>query len=335
MHFRLCPMHFPFWSDGDRFAKIRFMRSFPPFVIVWLFCWLAPSPIWAQELYCKPCSHSFGKVQLGDSSSYSFQLTNTGDKILRITSKSEQGAAFSFGKFPLPVKIQPGESVELPVIFTPAARGSTDGIVTVVSNAHDSPLQMHVSGTGFVSGGELAVNPASLAFGSVVVGSSASLQATLTASNAAVTISSDQSTSWEFAILGLNLPVTIQPGGSLPVTIQFTPNASGTASAKAGFFSTAVNSPTVEQLTGTGLPQKSNSVYLSWESGGGSPVGYNIFRGTAPGGPYQQINTALDASTNYTDYTVVSGTTYYYVATEVNAQGEESGYSNLAEAVIP
>jgi len=29
------------------------------------------------------------------------------------------------------------------------------------------------------------------------------------------------------------------------------------------------------------------------------------------------VNTALDASTNYTDYTVVSGATYYYVATRV------------------
>jgi fibronectin type 3 domain-containing protein len=47
------------------------------------------------------------------------------------------------------------------------------------------------------------------------------------------------------------------------------------------------------------------------------------------------INTSLDSSTNYTDYTVVAGDTYYYVATEVNSQGEESGYSNVAQAVIP
>jgi fibronectin type 3 domain-containing protein len=47
------------------------------------------------------------------------------------------------------------------------------------------------------------------------------------------------------------------------------------------------------------------------------------------------INTSLDSSTNYTDSTVVSGTTYYYVTTEVNAQGQESGYSNVVKAAIP
>jgi fibronectin type 3 domain-containing protein len=60
-----------------------------------------------------------------------------------------------------------------------------------------------------------------------------------------------------------------------------------------------------------------------------------MFRSTVSGGPYAMINTALEASTNYTDNTVVSGTTYYYVATAVNAEGEESAYSNVVKAVIP
>ena len=309
------------------------MRSLPLIVIAWLLCGLAPASAWAQELQCKPCSHAFGKVQVGNSSSYSIQLSNTGSKTLRITSKSKQGNAFSFGKFPVPVTIKPGATLELPVIFKPTARGYTTGVITLLSTAKNPRLTMDVEGTGVYP--ELGVKPAPLNFGNVTVGSSASLQARLTASNAAVTISSDQSLSSEFAILGLNLPVTIQAGQSIPVTFQFTPNASGTASAKAGFISNAANSPTVEELTGTGVAQGSHNVYLSWNPGDANAVGYNVYRGTAYGGPYQQINTALDASTNYTDYTVVSGATYYYVATEVNAQGQESGYSNVGTAVIP
>jgi hypothetical protein len=312
------------------------MRSFPLVVVAWLLCWLAPASAWTQELHCKPCWHSFGKVQIGDSSSLSIQLSNTGDKTLRITSKSEQGSVFSFGKFPLPVKIRPGSSIRLRVIFRPTAKGYTHGILTLRSNAQDSPLNMRVAGSGFYpSSAELGVTPATLSFGNVTVGSSASLQATLTASNAAVTISSDGSTTSEFAILGLNLPVTIPAGQSIQVTLQFTPNASGTASAKAGFISNAADSPTVEQLTGTGVAQGSHNVYLSWDPGGGNAVGYNVYRGTVQGGSYQMVNTALDASSNYTDYTVVSGATYYYVGTGVNAQGQESAYSNLAKAVIP
>ena len=241
-----------------------------------------------------------------------------------------------FGQFHVPVNIQPNASVQLPVIFKPTERGWTGGIVTLACNDPKSPVTMHVGGAGFYPDApELGVSPASLNFGNVTVGSSASLQATLTASTSAVTISSDGSLSSEFAILDVHVPLTIPAGQSIPVTFQFTPKASGTASTKAGFTSNAANSPTVEQLTGTGVAQASHSVDLSWHEGDGNAVGYNVYRGTVDGGPYEQLNTALDASTNYTDSTVASGTTYYYAATAVNEQGQESGYSNIATAVIP
>jgi fibronectin type 3 domain-containing protein len=91
----------------------------------------------------------------------------------------------------------------------------------------------------------------------------------------------------------------------------------------------------MEQLTGTGVAQVAHNVTLTWNSGDGNAVGYNVYRGTVSGGPYQMINTALDASTSYTDLAVVNGTTYYYVATGVNAKGQESAYSNIGQAVIP
>jgi hypothetical protein len=311
------------------------MRFFPVIAVAWLLCWLAPVSVSAQQLHCKPCWHNFAKVQIGSSSSFSIQLSNTGTKTLRINSKSEQGSAFSFGKFPLPVNLQPGASIQLPIVFSPTAKGLATGVFQLNSTARDFQLTMHASGTGvYDDNTQLGVSPPNLDFGKVTVGSSETLQATLKAYNGAVTISSDESTSSEFVILGLTLPVTISSGQSIPVTIQFTPNASGTASAKAGFVSDAEDSPTVENLTGTGVAKQSHSVYLSWQPGDGTAVGYNLYRGTAQSGPFAQINTALDSSTNYTDATVVSGNTYYYVATEVNAEGQESAYSNVAQAVI-
>ncbi len=312
------------------------MRFFPPAAVAGLIFCVAPACVWAQQLHCDPCSYNFGKVQIGSSSSYSIQLSNSGNKTLRISSKSEQGSAFSFGKFPLPVKLQPGASIQLPVIFTPTAKGNASGTLTLASNDPNSPLHMHVQGTGFYSSNsKLEVTPSTLAFGDVTVGSSASLQATLTASNSAVTISSDQSTSSEFAILGLDLPATIQAGESVQFTIQFTPSGSGASSGEAEFISNAENSPTVQQLTGTGVAPSSHSVDLSWDPGSGNPVGYNVYRANAHAGPFQMINTALDGSTNYTDDTVVCGETYYYVTTQVNAEGQESSYSNEVSAVIP
>jgi hypothetical protein len=326
----------PSLPENHAVSEDAVMRFFPVIIVAGLFFWLAPTYVWAQDLRCDPCSHSFGKVDVGSSSSYSLELKNAGTKALRITSKSIQASAFSFGSFPVPMTIQPGANAELPIVFTPTGKGYADATITIASNTPNSPLEMHVGGIGiYAENAELGVSPVTLNFGNVTVGSSATLQAKLSATNAAVTLSSDQSTSSEFAILGLTLPTTIQAGQSVQFTIQFTPNASGKASAKAGFISNALNSPTVEQLTGTGVAQAAQSVYLSWEPGGGGPVGYNVYRGTAQGGPFSEINTALDSTTNYTDYTVASGATYYYVTTAVNGQGQESTYSNVTEAVIP
>ncbi|MGA2354368.1 MAG: choice-of-anchor D domain-containing protein [Terriglobales bacterium] len=312
------------------------MRYFPRFFIAALLCGLGIAPASAQQLQCNPCRHAFNEVQVGDNRTFSIQLSNTGRKLLTISSISVQGSEFSFSDFSLPAKIQPGASVQLPVVFAPTVQGWARGVLSLVSNDPNSPLYIYLWGHGFGEAStQLGINPSSLNFGNVNVGSSATLQATLTASNGSVTISSDGSTSSEFAVTGLSLPVTLESGQSLPITIQFTPNASGAASGQVGFTSNAENSPTVEQVAGTGVAQSSHNVYLSWEPGKGNPVGYNIYRGTSQNGPYQMINTSLDSSTNYTDYTVSAGDTYYYVATEVNAQGEESGYSNVAEAVIP
>ena len=64
-------------------------------------------------------------------------------------------------------------------------------------------------------------------------------------------------------------------------------------------------------------------------------VGYNVYRGTQPGGPYTKLNSALQLTTNYTDSQVASGSTYYYVATSVDSNDAESVYSNQTQAVIP
>jgi fibronectin type 3 domain-containing protein len=64
-------------------------------------------------------------------------------------------------------------------------------------------------------------------------------------------------------------------------------------------------------------------------------IGYNVYRGTVSGGPYSQINSSLDPSTAYTDNTVQSGQTYFYVTTALDASNGESAQSNEVQAVIP
>jgi fibronectin type 3 domain-containing protein len=64
-------------------------------------------------------------------------------------------------------------------------------------------------------------------------------------------------------------------------------------------------------------------------------AGYNVYRSTVSGTLYTKINSSLITALNYTDSTVQSGTTYFYVATAVDASGNESVQSNEVSALIP
>ena len=312
------------------------MRAFPMATLAAFFCLVAPWAAQGQRLVARPGHHDFGNVQIGKSESFTLHLKNISSRSVTITAVTLNGAQFSLGKLRLPAKLRPHASLDVSVSFAPAKKGTATGSITVTSDDPKSPT-VNVQGTGVSSGGgtTLTISPSSLDFGNVKVGTTASLQTTLTATGGSVTISSDSTNSSEFSITGLALPVTLASGKSVQATIQFTPNASGNATGKAGFVSDAGNSPTLVNLTGTGVAQSQHEADLSWDAGEQGAIGYNVYRGNQHGGPYSQVNYGLIASTSFTDYDVVGGTTYYYVTTEVNSQGQESGYSNEAKAKIP
>ncbi len=284
-------------------------------------------------LTANPTSLAFSGVQIGNSTSLSETLTNTGGSSVTITQASSSAAAFSISGLNLPVTLTANQSVTFTATFAPSSAGAASGNLSVASNASNSTLNIALSGTG-TAAGTLAVSPTSLSFGGVAVGSSSPLNGSLTASGASVTVSSASLNSSEFVLSGISLPTTLTAGQSAPFTVTFTPQTSGATSASLSFSSNASNSPAVQTMTGTGTGATQHSVDLTWDASSGA-VGYNVYRGTVSGGPYTMINTSLDSTTAYTDSTVASGQTYYYVATAVNSESEESGYSNLATAIIP
>ena len=87
-------------------------------------------------------------------------------------------------------------------------------------------------------------------------------------------------------------------------------------------------------VTPTPTP-KQKSVDLSWEPSVSSVIGYNVYRGTTPGGPYPlKLNSSPQPGAQFVDHTVSSGT-YYYVATSLDPDSVESSYSNEVKAVVP
>jgi fibronectin type 3 domain-containing protein len=76
-------------------------------------------------------------------------------------------------------------------------------------------------------------------------------------------------------------------------------------------------------------------VALTWNASTSTVAGYNVYRTTTSGTGYIKVNSSLVGVLNYTDSTVQSATTYYYVTTAVDASGNESVYSNEVSAAIP
>jgi hypothetical protein len=103
-------------------------------------------------------------------------------------------------------------------------------------------------------------------------------------------------------------------------------NATGTNTVTVTAISTGTAPAAPTGLTATAGDQQ---VSLSWIASSGA-TSYNVKRGTTNGGPYATI--ASPASTSYTDTGLTNGTTYFYVATAVNASGE-SGNSNQVSAI--
>ena len=161
-----------------------------------------------------PSSLAFGSVQVGSNSSKSETLTNTGGSSVTITQASSSVAAFSISGLSLPVTLTANQSVTFTATFAPTSAGAASGNLSVASSASNSTLNIALSGTG-TAAGQLAVSPASLSFGDVVVGSNSPLNGTLTASGASVTVSSASLNNSEFVLSGISLPATITGGDRL------------------------------------------------------------------------------------------------------------------------
>ena len=178
----------------------------------------------------------------------------------------------------------------------------------------------------------LSSSPSSVSFGSVAFGSSRSASVVLTnTGSASVTITQANVSGSAFSMSGLALPYTLAAGQNTAFTVTFTPGTYGSATGNISVVNNTANSPLNEPLSGTG----SHSVTLSWQASTSTVAGYNVYRGTASGGPYTKLNSSLVAVTNYSDGSVQAGQTYYYVATAVDASNDESAYSNQTTAVVP
>ena len=117
----------------------------------------------------------------------------------------------------------------------------------------------------------------------------------------------------------------------------------GTTSASGGTFSYTLNPYTVTTfvVTPTNPPPAvptnlaatpgNAQVSLTWTASSGA-TSYNVKRSTTSGGPYSTVGTPTTNS--FTDTSLTNGTTYYYVVSAVNSNGESANSTQVSATPV-
>jgi hypothetical protein len=283
-------------------------------------------------------SLSFGSVNDGTKVTKQVVLQNTGSADVDISTVSVSGSGYSVSGVANGTDLTPGQSATLNVIFDPSTGGSLPGTVKIASNAAGSPLDISLSGTGVAAATYvLTPSPASLSFGSVNDGTTATQQVNLqNTGTGTVDISTVSITGSGYTFSGVPNGTNLTPGQTAVLTVNFDPSTTGSIPGTVTIKSNAAGSPLSIGLSGTGTSgSTSHSVALAWDPSSSSVVGYYVYRSSKPSGPFKKLNSTPNSDPGYTDTNVTDGLMYFYYVTAVNSENIESSDSNQISVTIP
>ena len=287
-------------------------------------------------------SVSFNNVTLGSATTtQTVTVTSSGTVPLTISAGTLSGAVvFGMSGMSFPVTLNPGQTATLTVSFDPKVAGTRSGTVTLTSNTAVRTATIALSGTtgtGTTTPG-LQLSSGNLSFGDVALNTPATQEVTITSSGTApLTLSAGQAQGTGFSISGISFPVTLNPGQTATLSVEFDPTAANPESGSVSLTTNTSAGTAMITLSGTGTAA-SNEINLNWSAPTDSSdpaVGYNICRAVGTSPTCLKVNSTLDTATSYTDTTVVSGTAYTYYVSSVDGMDNESAPSNPFTVVVP
>ncbi len=210
-----------------------------------------------------PSSIAFGSANVGATLSSNVTVRNDGNADLKVNSVAFAGthAADFNTTTTLPITIAPGASGTITLTFTPGAIGARNGTANITTDDPITPgSSVSLSGTG--TSPKIAITPASLAFGDVLVGTTSGKltvkidntgDGVLTVTGAAL----GGTDAARFTLDPVTLPLKIAGGSSATLSVAYSPDATTANSAKLAITSDDPSTPSVEvPLAGTGISPK-------------------------------------------------------------------------------
>jgi trimeric autotransporter adhesin len=208
-----------------------------------------PSPI-----AISPISLNFGSVQLTNTATLPFQITNTASTpaiFQGITASGDYSATSDCPTAGSP--LAPATSCTAQITFAPTQTGARTGLASVATSLSTLPINIPLTGTGIQS--HLQAVPSTLNFGDIAVGASAAQTLTLTNTGTAPITGLTLALTGDYAITVPCTTTTLAPNTSCQITVTFTPTTLGpdNGTLTATSTNTGATSLTIP-LTGTGVP---------------------------------------------------------------------------------
>jgi len=285
-------------------------------------------------------SFNFNTVVIGKSATQTLHIMNTGSAPLTLESVTLKSTQFALSGPSVPRTILPAQKVDYTLTFEPSLTGTASAAIQITSNASNTPASVSLAGVAEKSVAAVQVSPSSISFGNLKIQTTATENVTLkNTGDINITISGITVSGAGFGYSSLSPGYSLTPSQSVTFQVWFRPQASGSASGKISILSSNLASPASITVSGAGVTSTPtspsplpHSVALSWDPSISSVAGYRVYRDDGSG--YSPLS-AIIPELIYTDSSVNSGSTYHYVVTAVDSNGNESVYSNEATAVIP
>jgi hypothetical protein len=276
-----------------------------------------PAPV-APTITSQPASRA---ITAGQTATFSVSASGTAPLSYQWQKNGTAISGATSASYTTPTETTSDSGAQFNVVVRNSAGSATSNAATLTVNA--------------ATPGALAPNVTSLGFGNVIVSNSSLLGVNFTNSGSVnITVSSVTISGAGFTASGISNGQIVTPGQVVTLNVTFAPAATGSAIGNVTIVSDASNSPVAVSLSGSGT--LAHSATLTWTASTSTVTGYNIYRGTLSGGPYVLISSfSVVPGTQYVDSSVVSGQTYYYVATAVASGNAESVHSNEVSAAIP
>ncbi len=182
---------------------------------------------------------SFGTTTIGSSSEKTLTLTAT--EPLTLSKLASSSSQFTLGNpsSPLPATLTTGQTIQVPITFSPTGSGPIGGMLSATTSTGKT-ASFGLSGVGQVAAAKLEVSPLVVTFDGTAVGEHASAGATFrNVGGTPLTIEKVSLPSAPFGVEGPpDVGTTIEPGGSITITVTFNPTEAGAFNGEIGLETT-------------------------------------------------------------------------------------------------